>query len=95
MSDLAWYLYNNNPLPCIAGKYQNLDNQIYSHNSEIEAIDISILWPDHKWTEIFHRYFLTGEMISMDRQFCEEIKMARRQWFKRLSIPGYRDLSKG
>jgi hypothetical protein len=87
--DLAWYLYGNNPLPCITGKFQHLDDKLYSSSPDIEPVDISLLWPNDRWVIDFHWFFRTGLMIDMSKELCAVIKAARERWFIRLAPLDY------
>ena len=90
LNDLAWYLYGaSRGMHCLMGKFQRILSPIPRVRPDVEAIDISALFPDHGWTERLHMYFCVG-VCRVDRDFCNQLQVAHRRWLNRLSPPGYR-----
>ena len=88
LSALAYYLYSpNQALRCLTGKFQRI-RLLHDSNSEIEPLDIAMLFPNHVWIGRIDLYFKVG-LCYMDKDFCKQLKDARLRWFSRLSPPGY------
>lgn len=85
ISALKYYIYGVNPLPSITGKFLNIRDGIYECRSDIEPVDIEILWGDIDWTPAFHEFFKSGIVSGLNRNFCDEIRAARTRWYRRLA----------
>lgn len=89
ISDLAFYLYGSSRgLYCIMGKFRDILEPIQRTRTDVEAIDISMLFPDHEWADRIHMYFSVG-VCYVDKDFCGQLRAAHRRWYKNLSPPGY------